>query len=190
MAEIGVWMKKYPNMFLDDSYLKYVGWTLYDKVSGAGWWRPCLSDSLLFFLILAPYLSIVGNSGHLTRLRLQRPQEQCYPFLTVCAVFSFTKQRCGCQCFRSLTCTKMLMHAIAHKGCTDIVGESGLKVDSGIKIPCGTREWNQPQQHAGPTLYQLSYIPDKMEAFSGLSVKCYAQTCVLDALSWHLTLQA
>ena len=36
MAEIGVWMKKYPNMFLDDSYLKYVGWTLYDKVSGAG----------------------------------------------------------------------------------------------------------------------------------------------------------
>ncbi|KAJ8310918.1 hypothetical protein KUTeg_012783 [Tegillarca granosa] len=31
MAEIGVWMKKYPNMFLDDSYLKYVGWTLYDK---------------------------------------------------------------------------------------------------------------------------------------------------------------
>ena len=36
MAEIGVWMKKYPNMFLDDSYLKYVGWTLYDKVSDAG----------------------------------------------------------------------------------------------------------------------------------------------------------
>ena len=32
MKEIGVWMKKYPNMFLDDGYLKYVGWTLYDKV--------------------------------------------------------------------------------------------------------------------------------------------------------------
>ncbi|XP_013381266.1 cohesin subunit SA-1-like isoform X1 [Lingula anatina] len=32
MQEIGVWMRKYPNMFLDDSYLKYVGWTLYDKV--------------------------------------------------------------------------------------------------------------------------------------------------------------
>ncbi|KAK6195975.1 hypothetical protein SNE40_001290 [Patella caerulea] len=31
MGEIGVWMKKYPNMFLDDSYLKYVGWTMYDK---------------------------------------------------------------------------------------------------------------------------------------------------------------
>lgn len=33
MAEIGVWMKRYPAMFLDDSYLKYVGWTLYDRVS-------------------------------------------------------------------------------------------------------------------------------------------------------------
>ncbi|XP_041354006.1 cohesin subunit SA-1-like isoform X2 [Gigantopelta aegis] len=32
ISEIGIWMKKYPNMFLDDGYLKYVGWTLYDKV--------------------------------------------------------------------------------------------------------------------------------------------------------------
>ncbi len=32
MIEIGVWMKRLPNMFLDDSYLKYVGWTLHDKV--------------------------------------------------------------------------------------------------------------------------------------------------------------
>lgn len=31
--EIGVWMKKFPNHFLDDSYLKYIGWTLNDKVS-------------------------------------------------------------------------------------------------------------------------------------------------------------
>lgn len=31
--EIGVWMKRFPNHFLDDSYLKYVGWTLHDKVS-------------------------------------------------------------------------------------------------------------------------------------------------------------
>lgn len=32
MTEIGIWMKRLPNMFLDDSYLKYVGWTLHDKV--------------------------------------------------------------------------------------------------------------------------------------------------------------
>ncbi|XP_071489542.1 cohesin subunit SA-1-like [Diadema antillarum] len=32
MGEIGVWMKSYSEMFLSDSYLKYVGWTLHDKV--------------------------------------------------------------------------------------------------------------------------------------------------------------
>ena len=39
MAEIGVWMKRYPGMFLDDSYLKYVGWTLYDRVCDRQGWR-------------------------------------------------------------------------------------------------------------------------------------------------------
>lgn len=32
IAEIGVWMRCYPAMFLDDGYLKYIGWTLYDRV--------------------------------------------------------------------------------------------------------------------------------------------------------------
>ncbi|KAB7499233.1 Cohesin subunit SA-1, partial [Armadillidium nasatum] len=32
MAEIGCWMKKFHQNFLDDSYLKYIGWTLHDKV--------------------------------------------------------------------------------------------------------------------------------------------------------------
>lgn len=32
MAEIGVWMQKFSQNFLDDSYLKYIGWTLHDKV--------------------------------------------------------------------------------------------------------------------------------------------------------------
>uniref|UniRef100_A0A1A9X0J4 SCD domain-containing protein n=1 Tax=Glossina brevipalpis TaxID=37001 RepID=A0A1A9X0J4_9MUSC len=32
MAEIGVWMENYPQNFLDDSYLKYIGWTLHDKI--------------------------------------------------------------------------------------------------------------------------------------------------------------
>lgn len=30
--EIGEWMKKCPNKFLDDTFLKYIGWTMYDKV--------------------------------------------------------------------------------------------------------------------------------------------------------------
>lgn len=32
MTEIGVWMIKFSRNFLDDSYLKYIGWTLHDKV--------------------------------------------------------------------------------------------------------------------------------------------------------------
>src|SRR5688572_3352807 len=32
MGEIGIWMKKFHSNFLDDSYLKYIGWTLHDKV--------------------------------------------------------------------------------------------------------------------------------------------------------------
>ena len=30
--EIGQWMKKYHTNFLDDTYLKYIGWTIHDKV--------------------------------------------------------------------------------------------------------------------------------------------------------------
>ncbi|KAL7037160.1 hypothetical protein ACKWTF_009097 [Chironomus riparius] len=32
MIEIGIWMHKFSANFLDDSYLKYIGWTLHDKV--------------------------------------------------------------------------------------------------------------------------------------------------------------
>uniref|UniRef100_A0A8C4VMC2 Cohesin subunit SA n=1 Tax=Gopherus evgoodei TaxID=1825980 RepID=A0A8C4VMC2_9SAUR len=31
IEEIGSWMKMYPDAFLNDSYLKYIGWMLYDK---------------------------------------------------------------------------------------------------------------------------------------------------------------
>ena len=74
-------------------------------------------------------------------------------------IFFVSKQRYGCQCLGSLTCAQMLMHAIAHGGCTDTVRESALKIDSGRKIPLRTGESNLRQWRAGPTLYQLSYIP-------------------------------
>lgn len=32
MMEIGIWMQKFSSNFLDDSYLKYIGWTLHDKI--------------------------------------------------------------------------------------------------------------------------------------------------------------
>ena len=57
----------------------------------------------------------------------------------------------------SLTCAKMLMHAIAHRG-VGTPWESALKADPGRKIPCCTGESNPCQWHAGPILYQLSYM--------------------------------
>lgn len=33
MEELGLWMKLYSSLFLNDSYLKYIGWMMYDKVS-------------------------------------------------------------------------------------------------------------------------------------------------------------
>ena len=67
----------------------------------------------------------------------------------------------------SLTHAQMLMHMIAHGGCRhggsmDTLKESAQKADSGTKILCCTRESNLGQQHAAPTLYQLSYIPAKL----------------------------
>ena len=51
------------------------------------------------------------------------------------------------------------MYAIAPRGVRIYVRESALKADCGRKIPCRTGDSNLNQQRAGPTLYQLSYIP-------------------------------
>lgn len=32
MEELGLWMKLYSSVFLNDSYLKYMGWMMHDKV--------------------------------------------------------------------------------------------------------------------------------------------------------------
>ena len=52
----------------------------------------CSSSFLLLLLSLSLSfslsLSLSGNSGHLTWVKAQQPQEQRYPYLSVCAVFS------------------------------------------------------------------------------------------------------
>ena len=48
---------------------------------------------------------------------------------------------------------------ISSRGVRTHVRESSLKVDSGRKIPCRTGESNLHQGRAGPTPWQLSYIP-------------------------------
>ena len=87
--------------------------------------------------------------------------------------FHVSKQTYGCQCLGSLTCTQMLMHMIAREGCVDTVRESALKVDSGRKISCVTRESNLPQWCVGPMLDQLSYIPAPIGQSTGMFLQRY-----------------
>lgn len=65
IEEIGVWMKMYSDAFLNDSYLKYVGWTMHDKV--------CMCVSLLF--ILSFILSFIC-SGEIVSLCLSHCEQQ------------------------------------------------------------------------------------------------------------------
>ena len=55
---------------------------------------------------------------------------------------------------RSLRCAQTLMHSGAHRTRTGTVRVSVLKVNSGRKIPCRTRESNLRQRHDGPILYR------------------------------------
>lgn len=61
MVEIGIWMKRYPGMFLDDSYLKYVGWTLYDRYGEVR--LNCLKSLIVLYETeeLAPKLELFTN---------------------------------------------------------------------------------------------------------------------------------
>ena len=62
--------------------------------------RP--KQSFFSFLILRT-LSLGRNSDHLTWARLQQPQEQRYPFLQLCEVFSRVQTMVySCQCWRFL----------------------------------------------------------------------------------------
>ena len=64
------------------------------------------------------------------------------------------------------------------RACTDTVGESALKVDSGRKIPCHTGESNLCRQRAGPILYQLSYVPTPVKQTFYLFVVVESLVCV------------
>ena len=103
------------------------------------------------FFFFSLHLSLAGNSGCLTWVRLQQPQEQRYPFLTVRAVFSCVPRKVW------LPMLGIFNVRTDVNACT--VRESALKVDSGRKLPCRTRESNLPQRRVCPTRYRLSYFP-------------------------------
>ena len=65
--------------------------------------------------------------------------------MSVCSSFRVFEQCYGFQYLKLLTCTQVLMHAIAPGGCTATVRESALEVDSGGKLPCHTWDSNPCQ---------------------------------------------
>ena len=76
----------------------------------------------------------------------------------------------------SLTCTEMLMNAIAHRGVGTRVRESPPKDDSGRETPCGTGESNLRPRHAGPTLYQLKHdSSDMVWTFSNIALTYFSE---------------
>ena len=78
----------------------------------------------------------MGNSGRFTWVNRSSVKSSGTDSYQSAQYFRAFKQRFGCQCLGVLlTCVQMLMHAIAHGGCTDSVSESALKVDSGRKTP-------------------------------------------------------
>ena len=58
------------------------------------------------------------------------------------------------------------------QGSMDTIREFTLKVGSGRKISCHTRELNLSKQCAGPMFCQLSYIPTSQFFFSRVNFVC------------------
>ena len=101
-------------------------------------------------------LSLSENSGGLTRVGHSSPKSSAIHSYRRVLYERVSQQRHDCQCWGFLTCTQMLLHGIAHGGCTDTVRESALKADSGRKIPY--RTWDSiPRQY-----YQLSYVTPRV----------------------------
>ena len=99
--------------------------------------------------------SFARNLDHLTWVRLQQLQEQCYTFLTACAVFLCVQTKVWLPMLGSFNHLMCIW-----TGAVQTIGESALKLDFGKKkkILCWSGESNLPQWGVSLMLYQLSYI--------------------------------
>ena len=88
--------------------------------------------SLRFFIYLSQYFTVPRRKFESPyQGKAQQPQEQRYPFLPVCVVLLCVQTMVyGCQNLEYLTCTQILMNAIAHGGGTDTVRECAPEVNS------------------------------------------------------------
>ena len=104
-----------------------------------------LAFLIFFFFFLSTSLSLVRNVGCHTWVRhssckssaahfCQCVQEQCCPFLSVCAIFLCIQTMVRLQFWGFLMCTQTLIHAIVLGSCTDTVREVALEVNSGENL--------------------------------------------------------
>ena len=83
-----------PHFVIWPDYMRTKHFTIIDvnrvtRLSGNGSHGQQLSRTFLFLVLLCPFREI--RVAVLPDLRLQQPQEQRYPFLAVCVVFSFVQ---------------------------------------------------------------------------------------------------
>ena len=153
-----------------------------------------------FFFFFVP----CGKFGSPYLGKTQQPQEQRHPFLSVCAVFSCVKTMVWlpvfgilCVCVvggwvgeRERDSAQMVMHAIAHGGCTDTVRGSALEADSGRKIVFaapGTRTLlNITPGFFSQTLYPLSYPGPKYIPCRTATEVGSQRTC---SINFHVDIQ-
>jgi cohesin complex subunit SA-1/2 len=79
LAELGVWMMEYRAQFLADSYLKYVGWCLYDKVGEVRLASMSVLELLYSSEETAPHLELFTQrfKDRLLSMRLDREDVVC-----------------------------------------------------------------------------------------------------------------
>ena len=97
--------------------------------------RACVRVCVCVYLFVCPVRESSGCLTAAARAALPIPTSECI----------------HCQCldlFFFPPSAQILLHAIAHAGCTDTAGESALKTDSGRNIPCHIRDSNPRQYYA------------------------------------------
>ena len=87
-----------------------------------------------------------GKFGSPYRGKVQQPQEQRYPFLSVCVVFVCVQTMVWLPVFGIFNVRTDVDASIALGGCTDTGRESALQADYGRKIPCRTCDSNIVQE--------------------------------------------
>ena len=145
---------------------------------------------MLFIEVVDQYICFVRQIAYgpfLIPLPLGQQHAVSEGWPSECYIFCMTKQWYSCQCSGFFTCTQLLMHAMAHGGCTNTIGKSALKVDSVRKVARCTRGWSRTSISSmwKWTLDQLSYFPcPKALRFSG----GFVQSTPTGMLAFHCLL--